>query len=272
MKSAARLAMDPKMFARSAGARVVASATLAAALLAGTNHACAAEIRILSAAAIQSVLKGITGDFERASGHRLIITYATMGAITRRIQGGETTDLVIGSTPSIAELVKAGKINAGSQVPIAKVGIGVVVPSGTPKPRIGSIEDFKRALLAAKVIVYADPARGGAAGIHVADVIQKLGIAEQLTPKIKFGAGGDVTEVTLAQGGGALGMTQISEIVGKPGAEFVGPFPDELQNYTSVTAGIPTGAQQSETVSAFIGFLKSPPAIAAFKAKGMQAD
>jgi molybdate transport system substrate-binding protein len=195
-----------------------------------------------------------------------------MGAITERVLGGETADLVIGSTPSIARLVKEGKIDAGSQMTIARVGVGIVVPTGTPKPNITSVEDFKRALLAAKTVVYADPAGGGAAGIHIARVIEKLGIAEQLKPKTIFGAGGDVTEVTLAQGAGTLGLTQISEIVEKRGAEFVGPLPDELQNYTGVTAGTPTGAQQSEAVAAFIKFLKSPVAVAAIEAKGMQAE
>ena len=215
--------MERKAFAKSTGARVAASAALVAALLAGANQARATDIRLLSAAVMQTVFKEIVGDFERTSGHRLILTYATMGAINQRILAGETADLVIGSTPSISVLVKEGRINADSRVTIAKVGVGVVVPTGTPKPRIASIEDFKRALLAAKIVVYAEPAGGGAAGIHVARVIEKLGISEQLKPKTKFGAGGDVTEVTLAQGAGALGMTQVSEIVGKPGAEFVGP-------------------------------------------------
>ena len=106
------------------------------------------------------------------------------------------------STPSISGLVTAGKIRRDSQVQIGKVGVGIVVPSGTPKPIIASVEDFKRALLAAKTVIYADPAGGGAAGIHVAAVIEKMSISQQIKPRIKFGAGGDVTEVTLASGPG----------------------------------------------------------------------
>lgn len=264
--------MKKKTFAGSIFARVAASVTLATAILGGGNPAGAAEIRLLSAAVMQPVFKEIVGDFENTSGHKLIIVYATMGAINQRILGGETADLVIGSTPSIAGLVKEGRINADSQVTMAKVGVGIVVPTGTPKPRIASSEDLKRALLAAKAIVYAKPAGGGAAGIHIARVIEKLGIAEQLKPKTKFGAGGDVTEVTLAQGDGVLGMTQISEIVGKPGAEFVGPLPDELQNYTGITAGTPTSAKQSEAGRTFVKFLQSSAAAAAMKARGMQPD
>jgi molybdate transport system substrate-binding protein len=126
---------------------------------------------------MQSVFKEIANEFERESGHRLAITYATMGAINQRVWSGETADLIIGSTLSISGLVTAGKVRRDSQVQISKVGVGIVVPSGTPKPIIASVEDLKRALLAAKTVIYADPAGGGAAGIHVAALIEKMGIS-----------------------------------------------------------------------------------------------
>jgi molybdate transport system substrate-binding protein len=241
-------------------------------LFGSQNPTCAAEIRLLSAASIQEVFKEIIGDFERASGHKMIIHYGTMGAITDRMRSGEEADLVISSAQSIATLLSEGKIEAGSQTRISKVGVGIVVPSGTAVPAIASVEDLSRALLAAKVVVYADPSRGGAAGIHIARVIQQLGVAEQVKPKLKLGAGGDVTEVTVAQGEGTLGMTQVSEIVGKPGAIFVGPFPEKIQNYTVFAAGRPIGAKQREAVTAFLDFLKSPEALATMKLKGMQVD
>jgi molybdate transport system substrate-binding protein len=232
----------------------------------------AAEIRLLSAASIQEVFKQTIGDFERSSGHKVILHYGTMGAITDWMRGGEQADLVISSLQSISALVKEGKIEPASQATIAKVGVGMVVPSGNPVPTVASAEDLKRALLAAKTIIYADPSRGGAAGIHIARVIQDLGIAEQLKPKIKFGAGGDITEVTLTQGDGAFGMTQVSEIVGKPGAVFVGAFPEQIQNYTVFAIGRPAGAQPSDAVTGFVDFLRSPAAEAAMNAKGMQAN
>jgi len=243
---------------------------LTAALVVGTFPVQAAELRLLSAAAMQTVFNGIAPDFERASGHRLLTTYATMGAITQRMLWGERADLVVGSTESIAMLAKAGRIRPDTQLTICKVGVGLVVPSGTPKPPLASVEDFKRALLGAKLVVYADPAGGGAAGIHVGRVIERLGLAEQLKPKTRFGKGGDVTEVTLALGEGTLGITQISEIVDKPGAEFVGPMPNELQNYTGVTLGIPTDARSSQATAAFIAFVQGPLAAAAIKARGME--
>jgi molybdate transport system substrate-binding protein len=103
-------------------------------------------------------------------------------------------------------------------------------------------------------------------------VIERLGLTEQLKPKTKLGRGGDVTEVTLALGEGALGITQISEIVDKPGAQFVGPMPDALQNYTGVTLGIPAEARSSKATAAFIAFLQGPIAAAAIKARGMEPE
>jgi molybdate transport system substrate-binding protein len=124
--------------------------------------------------------------------------------------------------------------------------------------------------LASKAIVYADPTRGGAAGIHVAKVIGQLGLTEHLKPKLRLAAGGDVTEVTLSLGPGALGITQISEIADKPEAQLVGPLPDELQNYTVFVAGVPANAAQSEGAAALLKFLRSPKVIAVISAKGMK--
>src|SRR4051794_28149780 len=164
--------------AKSVYARAIASAILM--LVASPIAGGAAEIRLLSAASIQEVFKEIIGDFERASGHKIIIHYGTMGAITEWMRAGEEADLVISSRQSIASLVKEGKIEPSSQMTISKVGVGMVVASGNTPPPIANVEDFGRALLAAKVVVYADPSRGGAAGIHIAGLIQRLGLAEQL--------------------------------------------------------------------------------------------
>ena len=241
-------------------------------LTSATPAAFAEDIRVLSAAAMQSVLKEVGSEFERSSGHRLVINYGTMGAINQRVLDGETSDLIIGSSQSIAGLVKAGRINADSQLAIAKVGIGIVVPATSRVPRISTPDELAQALRDAKTVVFANPAGGGAAGIHIAGVIEKLRLGEELKSKIKLGAGGDVTEVMLAQGDGALGMTQISEIVGKPGAVLVGPLPEPLQNYTGVTAGTPIGVAHSEAVAVFLAFLKGPIVGAALRAKGMQVQ
>lgn len=247
-------------------ARVAAASALALSLLGA--QAGAAEIRLLSAAAMQSVFKEAVADFERGSGHKLVITYDTIGGIEKRLRNGEAYDVVIGSSLIMPPLAQQGHIDSKSLLEVCRTAIGGVVPIGTPAPSFASIDAFKRALLDAKSIIYADPVRGGAAGVHIARQIEKLGIAEQLKSKTRLAAGGDVTEVTLAIGDGALGMTQVSEIVQKKGAQFVGLLPDALQNYTVFVAGTP--AQPSEPVAAFASFLQSPPVRDVIRAKGMQ--
>jgi len=264
--------MTKKTFVRLTRVHALMPWAVTLTLLAAPAAARAAELRLLSAAAMQSVFKEVASEFERTSGHKLIIEYGTIGGIAQRVQSGETPDFVIGSSLSVPALVKEGRIQPASEVTICKTAIGMVVPVGAVRPRLASVEDFKHALLAAQTIVYADPARGGAAGVHIGRVIEQLGLAEALKPKIRLAAGGDVTEVTLAQGPTALGMTQVSEIVQKPDAQLVGLLPDELQNYTVFVGGIPSAAKQSGAVVDFVKFLSSPTAVAAIKAKGMQVE
>jgi len=229
----------------------------------------AAEVHVLSAAAMQSVFKEIREEFQRTSGYRLIPHYGTIGAVNEWTIGGEEADLIISSAQSMPSLVYQGKIQPGSQTAICETGIGIVTAAGI-ELSVNSVEDFRRALLAAKVIVYADPARGGAAGVHVAKVIGQLGLTEQIKPKLRLAAGGDITEVTLALGPGALGITQISEIADKPEAQLAGRLPEELQNYTVFVAGVPANAPQSEGAKALLKFLRSPKVVAVIRTKGMK--
>ena len=229
----------------------------------------AAEIRVLSAAAMQSVFKEVVEDFQRTSGYRLIIHYGTIGAVSEWVMNGEEADIIIGSAQSIPPLVYQGKLQAGSQRALCQTGVGVVAPEGI-EISIRSVEDFQRALLGAKAIVYADPSRGGAAGIHVAKVIEKLGLTQKLKPKLRLAAGGDITEVTLSLGPGAVGITQISEIVGKSQAQLAGPLPEELQNYTVFVAGVPANAPESRGATDLLEYLRSPKVLAVIRAKGMK--
>ena len=254
----------PPNIQRSLATTVRAASVMIVAFFTSAAHA--AEVRVLSAAAMQSVFKDVRDDFQRTTGYNMIIHYGTIGAVNEWTMAGEEADLIIGSSRSMLTLVKARKISARSLTPICRTGIGVVVAKGI-ELHVKSVEDFTRALISTKAVVYADPARGGAAGIHVAKVIAQLGLTEQLKPKIRLGAGGDITEVTLGLGPSALGITQISEIADKPKA---GPLPEELQNYTVFVAGVPANAPQSEGTAALLKFLRSPKVIAVVKAKGMK--
>src|SRR5262249_52713424 len=178
---------------RTLAVTVRAACVMVVAFFSTPGHA--AEVHVLSAAAMQSVFKDIRDEFQRTSGYRLILHYGTIGAVNEWAVGGEEADLVISSAQSMPSLVYQGKIQAGAQTAICQTGIGIVVAAGIELD-VSSVEDFKRALLAAKAIVYADPARGGAAGIHVAKIIEQLGLTEQLRSKLTLPAGRAITHIT----------------------------------------------------------------------------
>jgi molybdate transport system substrate-binding protein len=234
-----------------------------------SSSANAAEVRVLAAAAMQSVFKEIRDDFQAASGYRLVIHYGTIGAVNEWAMAGEEADLIIGSSESMPALAAAGKVDRNSLVALCKTGIGIVSASGL-EISVNSVEDFKRALLKAKAIVYADPSRGGAAGIHVAKVIEQLGLTDEIKPKVRLAAGGDITEVTLVLGPTALGITQVSEIAGKPQAQLVGQLPRDLQNYTVFVAGVPNHAAQLGGSNALLRYFRTHKVSAVIRAKGME--
>src|SRR5207248_5746846 len=142
-----RTAMAMKTFERLTGVHVLASCAVSLTLLVAATQAGAGELRVLSAAAMQSVFKEVAGEFERMSGHKLIIEYGTIGGIAQRVQSGEAPDFVIGSSLSMPPLVKDGKIQAA--VTSCKTAIGMVLRAGAVKPSLQAVEVFKRALVAA---------------------------------------------------------------------------------------------------------------------------
>src|SRR5437867_6150165 len=146
----------------------------------------AAEVKVLSAFGMQSVLEDLGPEFERATGHKLAISFATGGAIVKRVQGGESADVVITLRQGIDSLVKHGKASAGSVTELARAGIFLAVRKGTPKPDVSSPDALKRTLLGANSISYVDPASGGASGIHFAKVLARLGIANEMRSKTVF--------------------------------------------------------------------------------------
>ena len=231
--------------------------------------AAGAEIKVLTAGAFKQVLLALVPDFERTSGHKVTVENDTVGALTKRIAGGEAFDLAVLTPKAVDDLAKEGKFAAGSRANLARVGVGVVVKDGTPKPDIGSVAAFKQALLAAKSVAYIDPAAGGSSGIYVAGLLDKLGIAAEVKPKAKLIPGGAVAE-HVARGEAELGIHQISEILPVKGITLVGPLPAEIQNYTVYAAGVGAHAKESDAAKALIKTLTSPAAAEVLKSKGME--
>ncbi len=229
----------------------------------------AAEIKVLTAGAFKQVLLAVLPDFEKQTGHKVTVENDTVGALRQRIEGGEIFDVAVLTPAAVNDLASKGKLVDGSRVNLARVGVGVMVKAGAPVPDIGSVDAFKRALIAARSVAYIDPASGGSSGIYVAGLLEKLGVADQIKPKAKLKKGGYVADLIVA-GDAEFGIHQISEIVPVKEVTLVGPLPAEIQNYTIYAAGLGAGAKNSEAGKALIEALTGPAVADVLKSRGME--
>lgn len=229
-----------------------------------------AELKVLAANGIQAVVEDLGPKFERATGHKLSIAFATGGATVKRAQDGEAADVVIAPRPGIEGLVKNRKVAADNVTALASTGISVAVRKGASKPDISSPEALKRALLAAKSITYLNPADGGASGIHFAKVLDRLGIANEMKSKTIFAPKTTAVGAMVANGEAEIGVLQFQLLFAVAGIEIIGPLPGDLQDATVFAAAIMDDAKEAEAAKALIHFLRSPEAAAVIKAKGME--
>jgi molybdate transport system substrate-binding protein len=236
--------------------------------MATVETSAAAEVKVLTAGAFKQVVLAVVPEFEKQTGHKVVVDNDTVGGLTKRIEGGDTFDVAVLTPAAVDELTKKGKIADGSKATLARVGVGVMVKAGAPVPDISTVEAFKRALLVAKSVSYIDPASGGSSGIYVARLLERLGIANDIKPKEKLKKGGYVADL-IKSGEAELGIHQISEIVPVKEVTLVGPLPAEIQNYTTYAAGVGAGAKDGEAAKALIRFLSGPAAAAVLKEKGM---
>jgi molybdate transport system substrate-binding protein len=229
------------------------------------------DIKILSTTAMKMVFEALAPGYERISGNRLSVTLGPSAQLEKRLAEGEAADLAILARAGADDLVARGKIAAGSLVEVARSSIGIAVPKGVAKPDISTAESFKRALLAAKSIAVSKPVGGGASGAHMAKVFAQLGIAEAMTAKAKYGAGGaaGLAGLVVLRGEADIGIQQLAELMAVTGIDVVGPLPAELQSVTVFTAAIPISASHPEAGRDVIDLLTTPAAKSVIKAKGL---
>lgn len=225
-----------------------------------------ATLKVLTSNSMRAVMDELIPQFERASGHKVSISYDPAKLMLSRIRSGETADVTILGSSVIDELAKEGRIAPGTQVVLARCSIGMAVRAGAAKPDIGSVEAFKHALLNASSIAYTID---GASGMHFAGLIERLGIAETLKPNARRRAGGLIGEL-VASGEAEIAIQQIPELMAVPGIELVGPIPQELQKITVVSAGIFRDAGQPQAARALLEFLSTPAAASVIKSKGLE--
>jgi molybdate transport system substrate-binding protein len=236
----------------------------AALLSPATGHA--AEIKVLSTQATEQSYRELVPQFEKATGNTVTTIFTGTLDADKRLAAGERYDLLIMSSPSIDEHMKDGKLVKASRVDLAKSGVAVAVRRGAPKPDISSVEALKKTLLAAKSIGYST----GPSGNIVMALFQRLGIADQIKPKLKQTATGIFVGSILASGDVEIGFQQVSELSQFAGIDYVGPLPAEIQQYTIFSSGIVAGAPQQDAARALVKFLTSPAAVPVFKKRGME--
>jgi molybdate transport system substrate-binding protein len=227
-----------------------------------SNAADAAEIKVFTARAIATVLDKVGGEFERTSGHKLNVISGFGPIFLKQIAAGEPFDILVSTPPTMEALFKEGKLIADTRTNLVRSGVGVEVRAGAPKPDIGSVETFKRAMLNAKSIGYLRV--GG-----VPQLMDRLGIADAIKSKVTIPETDAVSEL-VAKGELELGVVVMTQILTTPGVELVGPLPPEIQFYTTFVAGISADSKAPDAARDLIKFLRGPTAIPVMKAQGME--
>jgi molybdate transport system substrate-binding protein len=241
----------------------------ASVLIAGP--AAAEEIKVLTSGAFTAAYLEVIPEFERSTGNKIVTASgASMGnapdSIPSRLDRGEPVDVVILADSALDELIKRGKVIAGSRVDLVRSSIGMAVRAGAPKPDISTLDALKRTLLQAKSIAYS----ASASGVYLShDLFPRLGIEAEIQQKCQRIPSGPVG-VAVARGDAEIGFQQISELLPVPGIDYVGPLPPEAQKVTIFSAGIAVGARQPDAARALIKYLASPAVVPAIKKSGLE--
>jgi molybdate transport system substrate-binding protein len=247
------------------GAMRLAVAGLAAIL--GSSAAHAAEIKVLCSNGLREVMLEVAPEFERATGHKLNLTFGLAAAFKQKIEAGEAFDVVVLVPALLDDVVKQGKVAGASRAIIARAGNGLAIRAGAARPDIKTPEAFRATLLNAKSIAYA---KAGQSGVYFVGLIDRLGIADAIKRKASAEASGVEVGAKVARGEAELGVLPVSEILPVKGVEVLGPFPADLQGYVVMEAGVGAAARDQAAAAALVKFLKSPEHFSVIKQKGME--
>lgn len=215
----------------------------------------AADISVLSASALKPALTELAEAFQRKTGHVVKLSFATAGEVHKRVLAGEATDLVIATDVATEQLAAQGFVRPDTRTIIARVGVGIGIRKGAPIPAISDTDALKRTLLSTQSVTYPDPARGGASGIHFAQVIERLGVSQALAHKTVLGEKPEYVCAMVAKGDVDLCVHQISEILPVKGVTLVGPLPSDVQKVTTFTIALSAETREVKAARAFHQFV-----------------
>ena len=244
--------------------RSIALAAMSFAALFVGSQALAAEIKVLASPGVRGAVSELAPQFERATGHKLAAHFGLPADLNGKINAGEAFDVIVLSS-DVEPLIRQGKVAANSRTVLGRTGVGVAIRQGAPKPDIGTVDAFKRTLLDASSVSFS----GGSSGAYFLSLLDRMGIAEPMKPKLRQGVmGGAVTPV--ARGEIELVVIGLPPVIGIEGVEWIGWIPAELQSWVVFTAGLSSAAKEPEAGRALLSFLTTPAAVAVFKAKGLE--
>jgi molybdate transport system substrate-binding protein len=242
---------------------LVAAATCGLLLL--SNGAQAADVKVLASGAVKEAALELFPQFEKASGHKVAVTWAGTVDI-KKVAAGEAFDLVIVAAPELDTFIKDGKITAGSKVDIVRSSVGVAVKPGAPKPDLNSGDDLKKALIAAKSVGYST----GPSGVYMQQLFEKMGIADQIKVKAKQTGPGTPVATVIRSGEAEIGFQQVSELIHEAGIDFLGPIPADVQKITVFSSGVFTGAKAPTEARLLQKHLTAPAAAPVIKKHGLE--
>ena len=226
----------------------------------------AAELKVLSGNGARAAVRELCEQFERASGHKVTVHFEVNAALEKKIAAGEPFDVAVLNPQPLDASIKNGKVVAASRAVIGRIGLGAAVKAGAPKPDISTVDRFKAALLATKGVAYPGE---GASGRYFASLVERMGIGEQMKPKMRPMAAEDTVEV-VARGEADMVVVVASRIVGVPGVEFIGLIPAEVQANIGFATGISSATKEPDVARALVRFLTAPAAAPVLRKAGIE--
>jgi len=226
-------------------------------------------VKVFSSIAVQPAVEVLLPRFIAETGITPDFEWNTAPAFVKRLQAGETADLLILNRAGTDIMVRDGRILPGSEVTLASSPAAIAVKAGAAKPDISTPEALKRTLLAARAISYTDPKAGGASGIHFAKVLEQMGIAAEINARNRFPPAGGLSGRFLPTGEVDLAVQQIPELKQVAGIEILGPLPEPYQLVTVFVAAIEKSSAKAAEAKRLIDFLRSTPSLAVFRETGL---
>ena len=237
---------------------------MAVAVLVGCSAAQAAEIKVISANGMREVINESKAVFEAKSGHTLAVTVVETGEIRKRVLAGEAYDVIMVPKAAADDFEKQGKVGAGG-VPLIRVNFGLAVRADGPKPDVSTAEGLKKTFLAAKTVLITDPATGGISGVHLMEVLTKLGIADEMKSKLVVNRGGGFHAERVVKGEADLAVQAEHEIRCVKGAVFL-DYPKEFQRTIMFIGSVGTASANPAAARAYLAFVTGPEVAPVIKA------